>query len=40
MNYCIIIPLIIFAVNILVLHFMIRNVELKEKNKNDENDNI
>jgi hypothetical protein len=36
MSYCIIIPLIVFIINVLALHFMIRNVEIKEKRKNDD----
>ena len=34
MTYCIIIPLIILVINLLALHLMIRNVQIKDKKKN------
>ena len=36
MTYCIVIPLIILAINLLALYLMIRNVEIKNK-KDDDN---
>jgi hypothetical protein len=36
MTYCIVIPLIILVINLLALHLMIRNVQIKDK-KDDDN---
>lgn len=40
MFYCIAIPTAILLLNILILYFMIRNVEIKEQKNKIEDDNV